>query len=41
MKILAAVDNKLATLLTLMPGVRAALDTIKPGQVISVTTPQE
>lgn len=36
--VLAAVDNKLETLLPLMPAVRVALETIQAGQVVSITT---
>jgi hypothetical protein len=35
--VLAAINNKLETLLPLMPDVRAALETIQPGQVVKVT----
>jgi hypothetical protein len=35
--VLAAINNKLETLLPLMPDVRAALETILPGQVVKVT----
>ena len=35
--VLAAINNKLETLLPLMPNVRAALETIQPGQVVKVT----
>lgn len=39
--VLSAVNNKLETLLPLMPAVRLSLDSIKPGQVIRFTTLQE
>ena len=35
--VLSAVNNKLETLLPLMPDVRATLETIQPGQVVKVT----
>lgn len=38
--VLSAVNNKLETLLPLMPAVRQALATITPGQVIVITSPQ-
>lgn len=34
--VLAAVNNKLETLLPLMPDVRAALVTLQPGQVVKI-----
>ena len=35
--VLSAVNNKLETLLPLIPDVRAALETLQPGQVVKVT----
>jgi len=34
--VLSAFNNKLETLLPLMPNVRAALETIQPGQVVKI-----
>lgn len=39
--VLTAVNNKLATLQPLMPRVREALETIQPGQVISISEKDE
>jgi hypothetical protein len=35
--VLSAINNKLETLLPLMPDVQSALETIQPGQVITVS----
>ena len=39
--ILSAKNNTLATLLPLIPSVQAALDTIQPGQVVTIEGPSE
>jgi predicted nuclease of predicted toxin-antitoxin system len=39
--VLSAVNNKLETLLPLMPDVRAILETIQPGQVVKITAKLE
>lgn len=39
--VLSAVNNKLSTLLPLMPEVRAALATIQPGQVVTISEKSE
>jgi hypothetical protein len=39
--VLSAVDNKLDTLLILMPEVQVALEAIKPGQMVKIGTKPE